>query len=165
MSLEVLDAGLELSKRFENVVGNILDTVAFDPCWRGTNSDNYEGAVRYRLAPGQVVRSKDPDNGRRLILVGTALDTVVVYERHAPGKAHTFSLVYNANPALDFLLGGSFLSIAQFSMVITDYDVHQNIGASLLNLFNRMERRSHPTQQVREVIESPKPEAQPTSLW
>lgn len=157
MSLKVFDESLELSKRFENVLNRIQEVVVFNPYWRGDNTDGYEGAVRYPLAAGQIAKSKDPDDGRRLILIGTALDTVVVYERHAPGKTQTFSLVYNANPALNFLLGGSFLSIAQFSLVVTDFDIKENIGVSLQNLYTRMERRSHPTQQPpKEVVESPK---------
>lgn len=167
MSLKVLDESLELAKRFENVLGRIQDSVAFQDHWRGGSSDNYEGAVNYKLAVGQVVKSRDPESGHRLILVGTGLDTVVVYERHAPNsKAQSFSLVYNANPALDFLLGGSFLSIARFSLVITDFDITQNIGVSLQNLYGRMDRRSHPTNQprVQEVVETPKQTTQSNSL-
>lgn len=154
--LKAIDESIDLAKRFENVLALIKQPVAFNPNWRSNNGNSYDGAVSVKLSIGQIVKSHDPENGRRLILIGTHLDTVVVYERHPPSKGQSFSLVYNANAALDFLLGGSFLSIARFSLVVTDYDVEQNIGTSLQNLYTRMERRNNPKPAVEEVVLPPK---------
>lgn len=154
--LKVLDESIDLAKRFENVLNLIQDTVAFDPIWMSSNGNGYDGAINVKLAPGKVVKSRDPDHNRRIILVGTQLDTVVIFERHNPNRAQTFSLVYNANAALDFLLGGSFLSIAQFSLAITDYDPSHNIGTHLENLYGRIHRRAGSPKPVAQEAVSPK---------
>lgn len=152
--LKVLDESLELAKRFENVFASITRVVAFQETWRSSVGPGYDGAVNLDLKPGEVARTTDLEKKVRIILVGTDLDTVVVYERVT---GSSFSLVYNANAALDFLLGGSYLSIAQFSLVITDYDIKENIGFSLANLYNRIGRRkTHTADKVRELNVVPK---------
>lgn len=153
--LKAVDDSIELSKRFENVLANIKQPVAFQESWRSSVGPGYDGAVNLNLAPGQIVKSTDPQGKIRMILIGTDLDTVVVYERYNTQKSQSFSLVYNANAALDFLLGGSYLSIAQFSMVVTDYEVNENIGVSLANLYNRIGRRKH-NHNVHELVPVPK---------
>ena len=152
--LKAVDDSIELSKRFENVLASIKQPVAFQPSWRSSVGPGYDGAVNLNLAPGQVVKSQDPDSKCRLILIGTDMDTVVVYDRYKGQNNKGFALLYNANAALDFLLGGSYLSIAQFSMVITDYDINDNIGVSLGNLYNRIGRRKH--NNVHEINSDPK---------
>lgn len=152
--LKVLDETFELAKRFENVYANITRVVGLQDTWRSSVGPGYDGAVSLDLKPGEVARTKDLDNNVRIILVGTDLDTVVVYERMT---GSSFSLVYNANAALDFLLGGSYLSIAQFSLVVADYDIKENIGFSLTNLYNRIGRRKvHKADSVKEVNTVPK---------
>lgn len=154
--LKAIDESIELAKRFENVLTRIQYEIPFNPEWRSnSSSSSYEGAVSLKLEAGKVAKSIDTDNGRRLILVGTDLDTVVVFERYTPNKTQSFSLLYNSNAALDFLLGGSYLSIAQFSLVVTDYDISRNIGGSLENLFNRMARRK-PVHDTHEPVSVPK---------
>lgn len=151
--LKAIDESIEMAKRFENVLKQISRPVAFNPNWRSENGEQYDGAVNTKLPTGSVVKSVDPDSGRRLILIGTDLDTVVIYEQYSPNsKGSSFGLVYNANAALDFLLGGSRLSIAQFSLAITDYDIGQNIGFRLRNLNSRINRRAaHNVPDVEEV--------------
>lgn len=152
--LKVLDESLELAKRFENVYASIDRVLGYQETWKSSVGPGYDGAVNLDLKPGEMARTKDLDNNVRIILVGTDLDTVVVYERVT---GSSFSLVYNANAALDFLLGGSFLSIAQFSLVVCDYDIKENIGFSLANLYNRIGRRKvHKTDSVRETTPVPK---------
>ena len=155
MSLKALDESIELAKRFENVLASITRVVAFQENWRSSVGPGYDGAVNLDLKPGEVARSTDLDNNVRMILIGTDLDTVVVYERVT---GTSFSLLYNANAALGFLLGGSFLSIAQFSLVVTDYDIKENIGTSLANLYNRIGRsKARPAaDNVRELNVVPK---------
>ena len=154
--LKAIDESIELAKRFENVLNRIGQPVAFNPNWRV--GDSYDGAVNAKVPTGKVVKSLDPESGRRLILIGTDLDTVVIYEQYPPNTKTSFSLVYNANAALDFLLGSSRLSIAQFSLAITDYDISKNIGVSLQNLTNRVARRTAGRREESNVEElhSPK---------
>ena len=152
--LKVLDESLELAKRFENVYASIDRVLGYQETWKSSVGPGYDGAVSLNLKPGEVARTKDLENNVRIILVGTDLDTVVVYERVT---GSSYSLVYNANAALDFLLGGSYLSIAQFSLVVTDYDIKENIGFSLANLYNRIGRRKvNKTDSVRETTPVPK---------
>lgn len=140
--LKVLDESIDLAKRFENVYDRITKVVSFEPFWRTNEGNRYANAVKFQLGVGEVAKTKDPETGRRIIFVGTDLDAVVVYERHgSSSKAQSFALVYDADGNLDFLLGGSFLSIAQFSLVVTDYDVRQNIGHSLQVIYHRIDRR------------------------
>lgn len=154
MSLKVLDESLEIAKRFENVFASVTRVLGFQENWRSSVGPGYDGLVNLDLKPGEVARTTDLDKNVRIILIGTDLDTVVVYERVT---GSSFSLLYNANAALDFLLGGSYLSIAQFSLVITDYDIKENIGTSLANLYNRIGRRkSHSTDKPRELNVVPK---------
>lgn len=152
--LKAIDESIELAKRFENVLVSIKRPVAFQESWRSSVGPGYDGAVNLDLKPGEIAKSVDLETGVRMIFIGTDLDTVVVYERVT---GSSFSLLYNANAALDFLLGGSYLSIAQFSLVVTDYDVKENIGISLANLFNRIGRRkAHGNDNVRELNVVPK---------
>ena len=152
--LKALDESIELGKRFENVFAAITHVVAFQETWRSSVRTAYEAAVKLGLHPGEVARTTDLEKNVRIILIGTDLDTVVVYERVT---GSSFSLVYNANTALDFLLGGSYLSIAQFSLIVTDYDIKENIGFSLINLYNRIgRRRNHQVDNVRELNVVPK---------
>jgi len=154
MSLKVLDESLEIAKRFENVFASVTRVLGFQENWRSSVGPGYDGLVNLDLKPGEVARTTDLDKNVRIILIGTDLDTVVVYERVT---GSSFSLLYNANAALDFLLGGSYLSIAQFSLVITDYDIKENIGTSLANLYNRIGRRkSHSADKPRELNVVPK---------
>lgn len=155
MSLKVLDESLEIAKRFENVFASVTRVLGFQENWRSSVGPGYDGLVNLDLKPGEVARTTDLDKNVRIILIGTDLDTVVVYERVT---GSSFSLLYNANAALDFLLGGSYLSIAQFSLVITDYDIKENIGTSLANLYNRIGRSKarHATDNVRELNVVPK---------
>jgi len=154
--LKVLDESVELAKRFENVLATVTRSVAFQESWRSSVGPGYDGAVNLDLKVGEVAKTKDLDTGVRILLIGTDLDTVVVYERVT---GSSFSLCYNANAALKFLLGGSYLSIAQFSLVITDFDIKENIGTSLADLYNRIGRsriRHGQKDNVRELNVIPK---------
>lgn len=142
------DPSAELRQRFENAFDNIKATVSFDKDWRD-DLGRLSGAVRLDLKIGEVVKTTCPDSARRIIMVGTPMDTVVVYERHNLNEGRTFKLVYDANPILDRLLGGSFLSIAQFSLVVTDYDVKENMGTFLDKMYVSM--RNHAQPSVKKV--------------
>ena len=135
----LVDHALELRQRFENAYKNISSVVAFDSSWQD-ESGGLSGAVKANLKIGEVSRTSCPDSGRRGILVGTPMDTVIVFEGYPPEKGNPFRLRYNANQLLNRLLGGSYLSIAQFSLVITDYDVKENIGIFLDKMYLAMNK-------------------------
>lgn len=136
----LVDQSVEMKKRFDNAYQNIKASVQFDIGWR--DEQGYlSNAVQADLKIGEVVKSVCPDSGRRVIMVGTPLDTVVVFERYPADQNKAFKLVYNSNDLLQNLLGGSFLSIAQFSLVITDFDPRENIGTYLDKMNLSMNRR------------------------
>ncbi len=138
----LVDQSVELRARFETAYSNINAVVTFDPVWRD-DTGRLSNAIRLDLKIGEVARATCPDSGRRIILVGTPMDTVVVFERYNLDAGKSFKLVYNANPILDRLLGGSFLSIAQFNLIVTDYDIKENIGIFLDKMYVSMHQHSH----------------------
>lgn len=144
----LVDQSVELRARFETAYSNINAVVTFDPKWRD-DTGRLSNAVQLDLKIGEVVRAICPDSNRRIIMVGTPMDTVVVYERYDQDKGKSFKLVYNANPILDRLLGGSFLSIAQFNLIVTDYDIKENIGVFLDTMYVNM--RNHVQPSVKKV--------------
>lgn len=143
------DPTSELRTRFENAFSNIKAQVVFDKSWRD-DIGRLTGAVKADLKIGEVVKSVCPDSGRRVIMVGTPMDTVVVVERYNSEEGKTFKLVYDANPLLDRLLGGSFLSIAQFSLCVTDYDPAENIGTFLDKMYVSM--RQHAQHGLKKAV-------------
>jgi len=130
------DPTIELQRAFELALENITAVVPFDPTW-ANGTGYFDGAVDgLKLSIGEVVKSTCP-TGRRLIIVGTVLGNVIVFERKAPGVGR-FMLTYNSHEALNLMLGGSALTLAQFHMVVTSWDVNENIGTYLDNMYNTM---------------------------
>lgn len=133
----LVDHSVELRQRFETAYKNISSVVVFDQSWYD-KTGGLSGAVKANLKIGEVSRTSCPESGRRAILVGTPMDTVIVFEGYALESGNPFRLRYNANKLLNRLLGGSYLSIAQFSLVVTDYDVKENIGVFLDKMYLAM---------------------------
>lgn len=136
---------VEIEKAFEYALIKIKDTVPFDPEWRSENG-YFENAVDFPLECGKVVKSTCSFSERRLILVGTPLGTVIVFERHSAKTGQTFVLVHNSHKALAPMLGTSGLSMAQFSLIVTNWDIEENIGSYLAKLYGAM-HKAH--QEVR----------------
>lgn len=134
------DPSQELEKAFEYALMKIKDTVPFNPAWRSDNG-YFENAMELNLEAGKVVKSVCTFSDRRMILVGTALGTVVVFERFPPNKGQKFVLIHNAHAQLALLLGTSALSLAQFNLVVTSWDIQENIGTYLDKLFGAIQKR------------------------
>lgn len=131
------DPSIEIEKAFEYALLKIKESVPFDSAWRSENG-YFENAMDFPLEPGKVVKSVCEHTERRMIMVGTCLGTVVVFERHAPKMGQKFVLVHNSHKQLALLLGTSALSLAQFSLVLTSWDIQENIGSYLESLFGAM---------------------------
>lgn len=131
------DPSIEIEKAFEYALLKIKESVPFNSAWRSENG-YFENAMDFPLEAGKVVKSVCTHTERRLILVGTCLGTVVVFERHAPKTGQKFVLVHNSHKQLALLLGTSALSLAQFSLVVTSWDIDENIGSYLDNLYGAM---------------------------
>lgn len=143
----MIDESQELKKRFAGVLNKVQQIIPFNPAWKDAVS--YGNAVTLvNLEPGKVAQSEDPETNQGLILVGTVLGTVVVYES-APGNVNQkFALRYNAPKALDFMLGGSTLNIGRFSMIVTDFDPSENIGVHLGALHEALREQVEPAVSV-----------------
>lgn len=78
----------------------ITAAIAFNPAWaNGTDYyDNlpYDIDVIQNVMPGQLAKCCD-DHGRRMIIIGTQLGPVVVFQRYSDG---TDTVVFNARPIM-----------------------------------------------------------------
>lgn len=149
--MNLVDTSKELAKRFESALANIKEVIPFNPEWR-SGTGFFSGAQEAVVKIGAVVQSECPETHRRLILVGTALGTVVVFERYSPHADASFCLTYHAHQSLDWILGGSYLSIAQFSSVVTDYDPKENIGTFISKLYGSMYMATHSKTRRLELL-------------
>ena len=100
----------ETNYLFNEVFGKTTTEVEYDAAWEnGTGYLNY--AVRGRSAPllqeGDVVKSVDPDCGRKILIIGTRLGNVVVFERYVNLSEEDMVYVVNAPAELkDFVRPG-----------------------------------------------------------
>lgn len=138
------DPSIEIEKAFEYSLIKIKESVPFNPEWRSDNG-YFENAINFPLESGKVVKSVCTNSDRRLILVGTPLGTVVVFERFAPKTGQKFVLIHNSHKELAPMLGTSGLSMAQFSLVVTSWDIEENIGSYLNKLYGAMHKRQEET--------------------
>lgn len=139
------DPSIEIEKAFEYSLLKIKESVAFNPEWRSDNG-YFENAINFPVECGKVVKSVCSFSDRRLILVGTPLGTVVVFERFAPKTGQKFVLIHNSHKDLAPMLGSGGLSMAQFSLVVTSWDIEENIGSYLGKLYGAMQKHSDATQ-------------------
>lgn len=84
-----------------------LEQIPFNPEW-ANGTDYYDGAVLGEDAPkvavGEMVASRSPEpNNRRIIIVGTPLGNLVVFERYTGGQHGVF--VFNCSTAFQRLIG------------------------------------------------------------
>lgn len=127
------DESKELKKRFATLLNKVRKNFTFDPEWADTVG--YPHAVSLvKMAVGDVAQSLDPRTNRALVLVGTALGTVVVYEANPSTSKEKFALKYNVPKQIEFMLGGSALNVGRFSLIVTDFDPTENIGTHLAGL-------------------------------
>lgn len=65
---------------FTRAYDTITNVIPFNPEWK--NATGYlDGAVKVKLDAGQTAKSYD-DFNRRIILVGTPVGTIVLFDRH-----------------------------------------------------------------------------------
>jgi hypothetical protein len=129
----IYDESSELKKRFATLLNKVRKNIEFDPEWADTVG--YPHAVSLvKLAVGEVAQSLDKRTNRGLVLVGTSLGTVVVYEANPSDSKEKFALKYNVPKQIEFMLGGSNLNVGRFSLIVTDFDPTENIGTHLAGL-------------------------------
>lgn len=84
---------------FTRAFDAITDELPYNPKWsNGTGYHDYavNGGYAPTLRPGQIVKSRSPGN-RRLILIGTRLGNVVIFDRYKDQEGRDDVIfVYNA---------------------------------------------------------------------
>lgn len=106
--------------------------ITYNPGW--ANPTGYlDHAVKGNnapvLAPGQMVKTRDP-RGRRIILIGTRKGNVAVFDRYS-GQSETGTWVTNAprTPIFRTLLSGSAVGEAEMVTLVGSWgNIQQNIG-------------------------------------
>ena len=82
---------------FTTAYSKITKTIPFNEKWNN-GTGYFDGAFKGEYAPvvepGQLVKSIDPD-GRRIIIVGTRLGNIVVFDRYSNWEQNTV-FVYQA---------------------------------------------------------------------
>ena len=127
-----------LQKDFNAALTSITVELTFSEDWNN-GTGYFDGAVLVQLAPGQVAKSMCPKTERKLILVGTAVGTVVVFERYKPNGNNSFVLTYNAPHALTTFIGQAELDAVAFGLIVTHYHVEENIGTHLAKLYRSLQ--------------------------
>jgi hypothetical protein len=123
---------------FTEVFNNISTFIAFQRDW-GNAADQFDGAVEgenLHLRCGDIARSTDPF-GRRIILIGTALGNVVVFDRDSgPDEGKT---LFTINMPMELLTSGMVgynrsLDKAGLRNILGDLKFLPNIGERLERL-------------------------------
>ena len=119
----------ELQDIFTSALTHVLDFTPYKSEW--ANGLGYmDDITKYELAVGEVIKSQHED-GRRVIIVGTAIGSVVVFERYALGHG-PFVLVSHGPDSLGFIIGAAGqLDIDTFQRILTHYNPRENIGNRL----------------------------------
>ena len=81
---------------FPLVFAAIATEVDFDNSW-SNGTGYFDNAKFYKLEPGKMVKATDP-NGRKIILMGSPLLTIVFFERYSDRKD---IIVSNAHVAIE----------------------------------------------------------------
>lgn len=117
--------GTIFNKAFLN---SCVEEVTFDPSWK--NGTGYmDGAISADVAIGELRKCRD-DYGRRLILIGTRLGTVVVFDRY-PDQTDGGVYVTNSPKGSIFsiLLSGSSVGEDEMIRLLGPWGrVDQNLG-------------------------------------
>ena len=109
--------------------------ITYNPLW--ANQTGYldyavKGDNAPVLAPGQMVKTRDP-RGRRIILIGTRKGNVAVIDRYS-GQAEMGTWVTNSprTPIFQTLLSGSAVGEAEMVTLLGSWgNIQQNIGYTI----------------------------------
>lgn len=118
---------------FEEMYNTPINEIPFNEEWNN-GTGYYDFATKVDIPVGVVVKSYDTTSSRKLLLIGTRLGTVVVFERYENGKHGVY--VLNAPQAISkrFLnFGNARSSLSQdtiFNLIGTYYNdkFHDNIA-------------------------------------
>lgn len=80
--------------------------IDFDPTWNN-GTGYFDNAATVYVQSGDMAKATCPVTNRRLLLVGTELGTIVVFERYEPNSNNIYVLTTNAPVAYRELLSGA----------------------------------------------------------
>ena len=130
----------ETVQLFNEVFSKVTTEVEYDAAWEnGTGYLNY--AVCGRSAPilseGMIAKTVDPA-GRKILIVGTRLGNVVLFERYVNLSAEDMVYVVNAPSELkDFICSGRVYYETMAMLLGSGYNPNKdNIGKKLSKLFS-----------------------------
>lgn len=116
-----------LANQFAKLIANVAFEIPFEPEWKN-GTGYFDHAVDCYVPEGRVVKSTCPTTNRRLVLVGTVLGTVVVFERYTPDIGQPFILTWHAPKALRNFLGEPALTAERLDMIVCHYHTQTNIS-------------------------------------
>lgn len=116
-----------VERNFKSVLEKIAFEVPFETEWKN-GTGYFDHAVDCYVPEGRVVKSLCPTTKRRIILVGTVLGTVVVFERYTPDMDQPFILTWHAPKALRAFIGEPALTSDALERVVCTYYPQDNIS-------------------------------------
>lgn len=99
----------------------------------------FDKLTEYPVPAGEIRKTEDP-YGRRILLLGTILGTVVIFDRYSGQKdKDKIVLVYNApiSTTLNLILGGTNLNADILSEVIS-HDGENKLNDTLYGIMHEM---------------------------
>jgi len=116
-----------VERNFKSVLEKIAFEVPFEAEWKN-DTGYFDHAVDCYVPEGRVVKSTCPTTKRRIILVGTVLGTVVVFERYTPDMDQAFILTWHAPKALRAFIGEPALTSDTLERIVCTYYPQENIS-------------------------------------
>lgn len=116
-----------VERNFKSVLEKIAFEVPFETEWKN-GTGYFDHAVDCYVPEGRVVKSLCPTTKRRIILVGTVLGTVVVFERYTPDMNQPFILTWHAPKALRAFIGEPALTSDTLERIVCTYYPQDNIS-------------------------------------
>ncbi len=120
----------------------IETVIPFDPEWK--NGTGYlDGAINVKLAAGVCAKSYD-DFNRRIILIGTPVGTIVLFDRHTGNddpEKENIVVVINRPWSLARLLPEGSQSDDEFNRIV-GYTQESNIGAVLAKIIKTVNKKA-----------------------
>jgi len=116
-----------IARNFTALFQRLEVAIDFDADWKN-GTGYFDHAVDCFVAEGQVVKTICPTTARRIILIGTVLGTVVVFERYSPDLQQPFILTWHAPKALRPFIGEPALTAEKLELIVCTYHPQENIS-------------------------------------
>ena len=143
-----------MADRFAKLLSNIAFEIPFDPEWKN-GTGYFDHAVDCYVPEGRVVKSICPDTERRIVLVGTVLGTVVVFERYTPKPEakQAFILTWHAPNALKGFIGEPALTSDGLEGIVCTYYPQDNISKHVDKLIDAgIKARARLAEKAAEMV-------------